>query len=391
MTKVRKVAVVTSSRADYGIMRPVIRAMFDRAELDVQLLVTGSHLAQEHGQTVHDIERDDIPISARIPILEGDDLPEHVSRTMARAIDGFANTYAKNMPDLVMVLGDRYEMFAAALASVPFVVPLAHIHGGEITLGAFDNAFRHALTKLSHLHFVSTAEHRDRVIQMGEEPRYVFLTGAPSLDAVRTFEPLKHAELEQFIGMPLQQAPLLITFHPETLSGRQADTDMRIVLSAAETFQGPIIITGANADVSGALVRQAAQAFAAAAPNRTYIPSLGSRAYFTVLRIAAAMLGNSSSGIVESPSFAVPVVNVGDRQTGRLHPVNVIDCPCEVAPISEALRRACSAEFRHSLIGMSNPYGDGHAAARIANIVATTALGPSLVRKEFWDLDKSGG
>lgn len=385
MARKRFVAIVSTSRADYGIYRPVIAELQERKELTVELLVTGAHLSREHGLTVSEVERDGFTIGARIPILGSGDRPLDVAEAIGRAVKGFARVYARRRPDLLLVLGDRYEMFAAALASVPFVIPLAHLHGGEMTLGAYDDAMRHALTKLSHIHFVSTKVYRDRVIQMGESPRRVIVSGAPGLDAIRKTMPIERQELGRTLGISLERAPLLVTYHPETLSGRSPSADLRKVLNALHSFGGPIVITGANADAGGREIRDMALSFAKAKPNRGYFANLGSKRYLSLMRIAAAVVGNSSSGIIEAASFKCPVVNIGNRQSGRLRPPNVIDCACRTSVIELALHKALSPAFRRRLKSLRNPYGNGYAAKRIADVLANVKLDADLVRKVFRD------
>lgn len=383
----RKIAVVTTSRADYGIFRPVIKEMLRRRNLDVQILVTGSHLSPTHGMTIREIEADGFPIATRIPALRSGDTPQDIAANMGNTVKGFGVAYGRVRPDMILVLGDRYEMFAAALAAVPFAIPLAHIHGGEITLGAFDDALRHALTKLSHIHFVSTVQYRRRIIQMGEQPSRVIVSGAPGLDAIRTLIPLTRRQLAQKLGFAMASDPLLVTYHPETLSRRSPADDTRRLLRAINSFRGPIIVTGANADVGASEIRHAMRQFAADAADRLYVANLGNQIYLSLMKIAAALVGNSSSGIIEAASFATPVVNIGERQAGRMRPRNVIDCACQTGSIAAALRTALSTAFRRRLKGMKNPYGDGRSARLIANTLADPWMtAPNLLKKRFQDL-----
>lgn len=377
----RTIAVVTGSRADYGSYVPVLRRIDAEPGLRLSVLVTGAHLASEFGLTVRAIEEHGFPIGARVPTLVTSDAPEGIATSTALGVLGFAQVFAAARPTILLVLGDRYEMLAAVLAAVPFTIPVAHVHGGEITEGAIDDVLRHAITKLSHLHFVATDRYRDRVLALGEEPWRITISGAPGLDNLRLMEPLPSADLEALIGLPLEPAPLLVTFHPVTMEYADTSRQVSELLSALDRIERPIVFTYPGADTAARSVVQAIEAFTKKRADARLLTSLGTRAYFSLMRRAAAMVGNSSSGIIEAASFRLPVVDVGSRQGGRLRPANVIHAESDRQAIAAALERALSPVFRRSLGDLRNPYGDGHAADRIVDVLLTVPLDDRLLRK----------
>ncbi len=380
----RTIGVVTVGRSDYGIYRPVLERIRDDSELELRLYVSGMHLSPEFGLTVAEIEADGFPIAGRIEMLEPSDDPEGIARSMGRGTSGFAAAFARSRPDVLLVLGDRFEMHAGAVAAVPFLIPIAHVHGGESTEGAIDEQLRHSLTKLAHLHFASTEEYARRIVQMGEEPWRVVVSGAPALDSVASFDPLDREELVARHGIRLNGPPLLVTYHPVTLEYEQAGEQVRELLAALDESGRDLVFTCPNADTGTRAVQGPVEEYAARNPRRaTLVANLGSRAYFTLMQEAAAMVGNSSSGIVEAASFKLPVVNVGTRQQGRLRAANVIDVGYGSEEILGGIRRALSAGFRESLAGLENPYGDGRAAERIVARLKEVELGDRLLRKRF--------
>lgn len=382
----RTIGVVTTARSDYGIYRPILLQMQSDGDVTLQLFVTGMHLSTEFGLTVKTIEADGFPIADRVEMLLASDSPAGIAKSIGLGVVGFAQAYARLKPDILLVLGDRFEMYAAALAAVPFTIPIAHIHGGEVTQGAIDDALRHSLTKLSHLHFVSTEEYARRVRQLGEEPWRVRVTGAPSLDNLRTTTLYSRDELCRRYNLSFQQPPLLVTFHPATLEHGQAENQITQLLAALEETGGPVIFTMPNADTGGRIIRQKLVDYARAHQTTSLLENLGTRGYFSVMQNAAAMVGNSSSGLIEAPAFDLPVVNVGTRQTGRVRAANVIDVGGTRAEIADGIRRALRPEFRASLRGRSNPYGDGHAAERIVGHLKSVATDDRLIVKKFHDL-----
>ena len=383
----RTIAAVTVGRSDYGICRPILREIARRDGLRLHLIVSGTHLSPEYGSTVSAIEADGFTIGDRVEMLVASDSPEAVAKSMGLGAIGFAQAYARVRPDLLLIVGDRFEMHSAVVAALPFRIPVAHVHGGELSFGALDDAFRHSMTKLSHLHFVSTAAYARRVGQLGEEPWRVTVSGAPGLDTLRTVQPLPAADFfRRFQLAPIGDF-LLVTFHPVTAGAEDAAGQFRELASALEESGRPVLFTMPNADTGGRVLRALIHEFVAAHPSAQAVENLGSEGYATAMSLAAAMVGNSSSGIVEAASFALPVVNVGERQGGRVRGANVIDCEARRAAVSSALCRALAPEFRAGLAGMPNPYGDGCAAPRIVDRLAAEDLGERLLVKRFHDLE----
>lgn len=385
----RTIGVVSVARSDYGIYLPVLRKIQQDPELKLHLIVAGTHLSPEFGLTVKDIEADGFEINERVEMLLSSDSPEGIAKSMGLGTIGFAQVYARFRPDILLVLGDRFEMHAAALAALPFKIPLAHIHGGEITQGAFDDALRHSITKLSHVHFVATQESARRVIQMGEEPWRVVVSGAPSLDNLRSLRLLRSEELEAKYGLCLNPSPLLVTFHPVTLEYEQTQWQVSELLEALRSCDLPVVFTLPNADTSGRLIRRMIETFAEGSPNVRTVANLGMQGYFSLMAQAIAMVGNSSSGIIEAPSFKLPVVNIGTRQHGRIRAKNVIDVGYRKDEIISGVRRAVTSEFRAGLQGLINPYGDGRAAEVITENLKKLVLNNRLIVKQFVDLPVS--
>ncbi len=380
----RTIAVVTVARSDYGIYKPVLAAIKADRRLKLQVVAGGTHLSRRHGTTARLIVRDGYGIAARVPTVSASDEPAGIAAAMARAADGFARVWARLKPDMILVLGDRYEMHAAALAALPFLIPVAHIHGGELTEGAFDDSLRHSLTKLSHLHFPATARAARRIRQLGEEAWRVTVSGAPALDGFLSRETLPRAAWASKLGLPPGPAPLLVTFHPATLEYERAEAQTRELLAALDGAGRPVVLTMPNADTRSGRVRRLLERWAASRPSVRLFENLGDL-YPSTLAHAAAMVGNSSSGIIEAPSFGLPVVNVGNRQRGRERGANVIDAAPARAAIAAALRRALDPRFKRSLAGRPNPYGRGRAARTIASKLASVPLS-RLIPKTFNDL-----
>jgi len=380
----RIIGVVTGTRADYGLYRPILRRMA-AAGLKAELYVCGMHLAHEFGHSIDLIERDGFKIAERIETLLAGDTPEAVASAMGLGVIGFARRLSHRAPSLLLILGDRTEMLAAATAALPFGIPIAHIHGGELTEGAIDDAIRHALSKMSHIHFVSTEESAARLARMGEEPARIHVTGAPGLDNLAEVRPLGDNALADAIGMKLAPAPLLVTFHPETLEHADTAAHFAELLAVLDGIDRPIVFTYPNADTRGRTIAAAIERFVEPRPNCRAIRNLGTDLYFSLMAHAAAMVGNSSSGIIEAASFKLPVVNIGSRQRGRMRPRNVIDAEPAQGAIRAAIGRAVDPAFRAALNGLANPYGDGHASERIVAVLQSVPLDGALIRKRFYD------
>jgi UDP-hydrolysing UDP-N-acetyl-D-glucosamine 2-epimerase len=382
----RVIAVATVARSDYGIYRPILRLIAADPELTLRILAGGMHLSPDFGMTVNEIEADGFVVAERVEMLLSSDSPEGVAKSTGIGLVGFAQALARVRPDILLVLGDRFEMFAAAAAALPFHIPTAHIHGGESTEGLIDEAIRHSITKMSHLHFASTATYARRIEQLGEEPWRVLVSGAPGLDDAMAASPLSRDELAARCDIDLTQSPLLVTLHPVTLEHERTPYHVSELLAAVDEVGGPAIFTYPNADTSGRLIIQRIEEFCATRPWAGAVANLGSDGYFALMRVAAAMVGNSSSGIIEAASFGLPVVNIGNRQRGRLRPANVIDVDYPRESIVAGIRRAVSSEFRVSLAGLTNPYGDGHASERIVAKLKEVPLDDTLLLKRFHEV-----
>jgi UDP-hydrolysing UDP-N-acetyl-D-glucosamine 2-epimerase len=383
----RAIGVVTVARSDYGHLLPVLQEL-ERAD-DVELLVylAGSHLEAPFGVRTGDlVKADRWPIAAEIPMGIGDDAPATIAAATGRGVVGFATEFARRRPDLLVVLGDRFEMLSAAVAALPFALPVAHLHGGEVTEGAIDEQIRHAITKLSHLHFVAAEPYAARVRQLGEDPERIHCFGAPGLDRLRSLGSLPRAEIDRRLGLTLGRRTLLVTFHPETLALHDVPRQAEELTAALEKIEGDVVVTAPGADAGNRAISAAFERLAERRPLMRLTATLGDDVYTSLLREADVMVGNSSSGLIEAPSFGLPVVNVGDRQRGRLRAANVIDVGHDRQAIAEAIQRALDPAFRRSIAGQPNPYGDGDAAPRIAHVLRTVPLGPALTRKRFVDL-----
>lgn len=382
----RSIGVVTVARSDYGIYRPILRRIQADPDLQLGLFVSGAHLSPDFGLTVREIERDGFAITERIETLLSSGSAEGISKAMGLGVIGFAQAFTRARPDLLLVLGDRFDMFAAVVAALPFNLPVAHIHGGEATFGAIDDSLRHAITKLSHLHFAATPLYAKRLIQLGEAPWRVTISGAPALDQLTDLPKLDVAAFKRTYQVDVTPPPLLVTYHPVTLEAAQAADQMEALLGALDEVACPVIFTDPNADTANHVIRERIVQYVATHARAWRVPNFGAAGYYDALRICAAMVGNSSSGLIEAPSFQLPVVNIGTRQAGRVRAANVIDVGYERAAIAQAIRRAVSAEFRAGLRGLVNPYGDGHAAERIVERLASIELNTLLIRKIFHDM-----
>lgn len=381
----RRVGAVTVARSDFSILLPVLRRVQADPELTLDLVVAGMHLAPEFGRTVREVEAAGFDIVERVEMLMASDSPEGTATSMGLGLMGFGHLFTRWRPDILLIMGDRFEMFAAAAAALPFGIPIGHIHGGETSEGAIDEAFRHAITKMAHLHFTSTEAYRRRVVQLGEQPERVVTCGAPALDNLPELAALGAGELAEKFDITLDPSPLVVTFHPATLLERTAaDTDA--LLDALKAVDLPIIFTAPNADPAGRQIRSAIDAFVADHPNAWLIESFGVEGYYSLLGHAAAMVGNSSSGIIEAASFELPVVNIGDRQKGRIAGDNVIHVSAKKQSIVNGIKRALDPAFRTSLRGLENPYGDGQASARIVDTIKRADLSPAARQKSFYDL-----
>ncbi|MEY4591819.1 MAG: hypothetical protein RIR18_714 [Pseudomonadota bacterium] len=387
----KKICVVTGTRAEYGLLRWVMAGIAASPSLELQLIVTGMHLSPEFGLTYKAIEEDGFFIDRKVEMLLSSDTPVGVTKSMGLAVCGFADVLADLAPDLMLVLGDRYEILAAVSAAMIARIPIAHLHGGELTEGAFDEAIRHSITKMSHLHFVAAEEYRQRVIQLGEQPARVFQVGGLGIDSILRLPLLTRHQLEASLDFRLGMKNLLVTFHPVTLEQGTAADQMRELLAAlAELKDTHIIFTMPNSDTDSRQLFDLVHTFVAEHPETAKaFTSLGQLRYLSAVRWVDAVVGNSSSGIAEVPSLGKGTINIGDRQRGRLRAASVIDCVPERLAILGALAILYSPEFQTTLAEIENPYGSGGASERILRAIEATDLA-SLLKKSFFDLPVRG-
>lgn len=385
----KKVCVVTGTRAEYHLLTPLLRAIQAEQGLELILIVTGSHLSERYGNTYKAIEQDEFPIDAKVPILSETDDSKAINGAMSRAIVGIGEVLEKTCPDMMVLLGDRYELLSAAIAAMNYRIPIAHLHGGETTEGAIDECIRHSITKMSYLHFTSCEVYRKRVIQLGESPERVFNVGAIGLENIRQRKRMSYAELEESLNWKFNGLLAVVTFHPVTLEKNTAGEQFKQILMALDRFERlGIIFTKANADSGGMEINHMIDEYVLAHSDRAVaVYSLGVARYFAALEQAAVVIGNSSSGIIETPSFKVPTVNIGDRQKGRIQAKNIINCAPESDAIYRAIRKALSCEFREYVQDTVNPYGDGVVAEKIVRQIKNVLCNGALdLKKTFYDL-----
>ena len=387
-----KICIITGTRAEYGLLKPLIQKVHESETSDLQLAVTGMHLSPEFGLTYQEIEKDGYPVTAKIEMLLSSDTPAGITKSMGVAMIGFADFFETHKPDIAVILGDRYEMLAAAAAAMAAAVPIAHIHGGELTEGIMDEQIRHSITKMSHLHFTSTEEYRRRVIQLGEQPQMVYNVGALGIENIKKIKLLDKQSLEKELGFSLSDVTVLVTYHPVSLENMSTEVQFQNILDVLDEHKEiTVIFTKANSDINGRIINQMIDEFVSRNRDRCagYV-SLGQLKYLSTLQFCRAVLGNSSSGIIEVPSFGIPTVNIGDRQRRRLHAKSVIDCGNEKEQVEAALEKALSAEFLSGIAGEKNPYEGKQTADKIYRSI-TEALGSGIhMKKEFYDVADIG-
>lgn len=381
-----KICIVTGTRAEYGLLYWLMKEIQADSELELQLIVTGMHLSPEFGLTYQEIEKEFF-ISKKIEMLLSSDTAVGISKSIGLAQISFAEAFEELQPDLVIVLGDRYEIFAATSAAMIARIPIAHLHGGETTEGAFDEAMRHSITKMSHLHFTATEQYRNRVIQLGETPERVFNVGGMGIENIKRLKLLSKEEFEKSIDFKLAEKNLLVTFHPVTLEKSTAQQQFAELLSALDSLANThIIFTKANSDTDGRIINQMIDNYVSANPCKAVgFTSLGQLRYLSALQYMDAMVGNSSSGLAEAPSFKIGTINIGDRQKGRIQASSVIDCEPSQASIGQAFEELYTLEFKKELATTVNPYGDGLASIEIIKVIKNICLN-NIVKKIFYDL-----
>ena len=382
----RKVCVVTGTRAEFGLLRWLMEAINNDPQLILQVVATGMHLSPEFGSTYEEIEEAGFVVDANVEMLIGSDSSVAVTKSMGLGMIGFADAYKNLTPDILVVLGDRFEIFAAAAAAMIAGIPIAHLHGGETTEGAFDEAIRHSITKMAHLHFVAADEYRRRVIQLGEHPDVVFNVGGMGIDAIERTSLLSREELESSLGLKFGNKNLLVTFHPVTLEGVSSSASQfkELLLALDELTDTVLIFTLPNADTGGRALGVIVEEFVEARPNAFLFKSLGQRRYFSCLKHVDAVVGNSSSGLIEAPSFKIGTINIGDRQLGRLKSRSVIDCLPDRCSIREGLSELYSQAFQAKLKGVDNLYGNGGAANAIVDVLSNYPM-QNILKKRFYD------
>ena len=383
-----KVCFATGTRADYGLLSGVMKKVDDHDQLELQVVASCMHLVPEFGNTIGEIEADGFTVDEKVYMLVAGDGAVSVGKSIGLGVIGFIDALSRLSPDVVVILGDRFEALSAAQAALVLRLPIAHIHGGEVTEGALDESIRHAISKMSNLHFVSNESYRKRLIQMGELPDRVFVSGAPGIDNILALDPMSKSELEQSLEFELGKKVFLVTYHPLTL--RQSGQELDVVYSMFEALDEykdvKIILTAPNADEGGGAILKAFTEYAARKGNQVcFVRSLGLVRYLSMLRFVDCVIGNSSSGIIEVPSFNIPTINIGDRQKGRLRSESVIDCGERTGEISSAIKTALSPEFGERLMHNSNPYGNGNAGNLIVETILSIDL-KSTLRKPFYDI-----
>ena len=379
----RKICVVTGTRAEYGLLYWLMKGVQEACGLELQIIVTGMHLSPEFGLTYKAIEDDGFCIDAKVEMLLSSDTPVGIAKSIGLGVIGFADALDHLRPEILVLLGDRFEIFAAAQASLVARIPVAHLFGGDTTEGAFDEAIRHSITKMAHFHFVSHGDAACRVKQLGEDPRNVYVVGSTGIDQIKRLKLLDRASLEKNLEFSFKKRNLLVTFHPATLDGESPEVQFGALLTAIDQL-GPdvgVIFTKPNADTCGRVLIEMVDDFCQIRPNAKAFTSLGQLRYLSVMAQVDAVVGNSSSGLYEAPSFRVPTVNIGDRQKGRLQAASVIDCSATAEEIVLAIRKTFDLDCRQ----VTNPYGDGNSSDKIVQVLSTIELNDSLLKKKFFD------
>lgn len=383
----RKICIVTGTRADYGLLYWLIKEIQEDTDLELQVIATGMHLSPEFGLTYQKIEEDGFQINEKVEMLLSSDTPIGVTKSIGLGVIGFADALARLKPDVLVVLGDRFEIFAIAQAAMVVGIPIAHIHGGETTEGAIDEAMRHAITKMAHFHFTAAEPYRNRVIQLGETPERVFNYGAPGLDNLKKLVLLKKVAFEKAIDFQLANPSFLVTYHPVTLSNTKPEKSFNELLNAVDRFpEATVIFTKANADTNGRIINHEIDKYAEKNPLRAKVfTSMGQLLYLSAIRNVDIIIGNSSSGILEAPSLKKPTVNIGDRQRGRLKADSVIDCEEKERSIATAIKKGLAPEFKKILRNAKNPYGQGNVSLKIKEYLKKVSL-QNILMKKFYDV-----
>lgn len=383
----RKICIVTGTRAEYGLLYWLMKEIEEDSDLELQIVATGMHLSPEFGLTYQNIEKDGFELNEKVEMLLSSDTSVGIATSLGIGTIGFARAFDRLKPDLIVLLGDRFEILSAAQAAMVARIPIAHLHGGETTEGVIDEAIRHSITKMSHLHFVSTEVYRNRVIQLGEHPDRVYTVGAIGLDNIRKLELMDRATFEKSIDFTLGEKNLLLTYHPVTLEKDDSRTAINQLFQALDEFPNvKCIITKPNADMEGRLISEMIDEYVATNPERCRaFVSLGQLRYLSAIKHVDAVIGNSSSGILEVPYFRKPTINIGDRQKGRIQAISVINCQTSKESICDAIGLSFSEQFQKKLISMKSPYGEEYVSGKVKDVLKDVKLEP-LLRKTFYDL-----
>lgn len=383
----RKIAVITGTRAEFGILNPLLKKIQNHLDLELQVVASAMHLSPEFGYTVEEIEASGFRVDKRVECLLSSDSAVGVSKSIGLALISFSEAFEELIPDLIVILGDRSEMLAAATAATIANIPIAHIHGGETTEGAYDESFRHAITKMSYLHFASTEEYKRRIIQLGENPKRVFNVGAMGLDSVKELNLLSREEFQESINFKLAKRNILITYHPVTLENKTSSSQFRSILKALDNLKDTnLIFTHANSDKDGRIINQMIENYVSVNTEKAVsFKSLGQARYLSALKHVDLVLGNSSSGILEAPFFNIPTIDIGDRQKGRISSESVVHSRDNEEEIEKALEKAFDVHFREKIQKQEQIYGDGNTSGKILKVILDTKIQD--LKKPFYDIN----
>lgn len=385
----KKIVIITATRAEYGLLRPVIQKLIATENIDAKVVATGMHLSPEFGMTVQEIENDGISVDRKIEILLSADTPSAISKSMGLAMISFADYFEEKKPDAILILGDRYESLAVCSTAMNARIPIFHMHGGEATEGLVDEAVRHAITKMSYLHFASTEQYRKRIIQMGEEPTRVFNVGATGVENILNEELLTKRELEESLGFNLTNKYVVGTFHPVTLENNSAESQITELLNALEQKNEYFyLFTKANADTNGRIINSMLENYEMTHSNFKLVDSLGMKRYLSALKYSRFVIGNSSSGLIEAPSLGVATINIGERQRGRVKGESIVDCNPVTSDIINAIKKVEDKQFQEHIRGCINPYGNGNTSSQIVSVIEDYLLNEKAnLKKKFYDIE----
>ena len=387
MIEKRRVCIITGTRAEYGLLYWLMKEVQSSSKLELQVIATGMHLSPEFGLTYKQIEQDGFTINKKVEMLLSSDSETGIAKSIGLGVIGFSDALNSLEPDIVVVLGDRFEVFSAVIATMVSRIPVAHLHGGEATEGAFDEPIRHSITKMAHLHFTAAEEYKNRVIQLGERPDRVFNVGAAGIENIKKLQLLSRADFEKSISFKLTKRNLLVTFHPVTLEKSTSEEQFNSLLNSLDKLKGTnIIFTKANADTNGRIINKLIDQYVSDHPRTTIVfNSLGQLRYLSAIKHVDGVVGNSSSGLLEAPSLQVGTINIGDRQKGRIRATSIIDCLPEEGDITKALQKLFSIDFTESVKHTVSPFGDGNVSKKIVEIIESVSL-DGIVKKSFYDM-----